>query len=201
MTKAPKSRPHVHGKLTSAQLSLRTWNDFEELFARHNGVWGGCWCMFFQVTGGFKVGAYEKNKREKRGLVRRRKAHGTIVYCGGEPVGWCQFGPREELPRIDRKRGYLPTSDDAWRITCLFVARDHRRTGVAVTAVASSIEAMKSLGVASVEAYPIDGIMSATLLWSGTPELFERLGFKRVRQLGKSSSIYSLRLDPARTSY
>ncbi|MDV3244867.1 MAG: GNAT family N-acetyltransferase [Nitrososphaerales archaeon] len=185
---------HVHEELTSKQLSSRTWPDFEKLFARHGGVWGGCWCMFFHSPVGFDASAYEKNRRAKKRLVREGKAHGSLVYCAGEPVGWCQFGPKEELPHIDRKRGYVQTDDGAWRITCLFIARDHRRSGVARAAVRDSVEAMRKMGIASVEAYPVEGTRSATLLWSGTPSLFEGFGFAKVRKLGKTSWIYSLAL-------
>ena len=34
------------------------------------------------------------------------KAHGVIVYHGGKLVGWCQFGPSEELPRIENVKDY-----------------------------------------------------------------------------------------------
>ncbi len=26
---------------------------------------------------------------------------GVLVYAKGEPIGWCQYGTREELPRVD----------------------------------------------------------------------------------------------------
>ena len=39
-----------------------------------------------------------QNQLEKRALVRSGRAHGVLVYTGDEPVGWCQFGPVEELP-------------------------------------------------------------------------------------------------------
>jgi hypothetical protein len=48
-----------------------------------------------------------RNRREKRDLVERGHAHGILVYANGEPVGWCQYGPREELPRINY-RGFAP---------------------------------------------------------------------------------------------
>ena len=146
--------------------------------------------MFYHVTGSFNSSAYDKNRRAKEALVRSRKAHGTIVYCGRDPVGWCQFGPKEELPRIDNKRGYSPTAEDSWRITCLFVAPGHRKSGFASLAVTESIKAMEKAGASTIEAYPVEG-SSATLLWSGTPHLFEGAGFSRVRQLGKKSWIYS----------
>jgi Acetyltransferase (GNAT) family len=184
---------HVHGTPSAKQLSKKSWPDFERLFSANGGVWGGCWCMFFHQPGSFNSSAYEKNKEAKRALVMRGRAHGTIVYCGKDPVGWCQFGPKEELARIDNKRGYAPTAEDPWRITCLFISPGHRRSGFAKLAVTESVAAMGKLGARTIEAYPVEGT-SATLLWSGTPHLFQGAGFSRVRQLGKKSWIYSREL-------
>jgi hypothetical protein len=192
--RAPLS--HSHGRTTAAQLSTETWPDFETLFATNGGVWGGCWCMFFHSPGSFDAKAYGKNRAAKRGLVKRGAAHGTIVYCGRDPVGWCQFGPKEELGRIDRKRGYVPTAPDSWRITCIFIAPGHRRSGLASFAVAESVKAMKKLKVKAVEAYPVGGESNATFLWAGTPALFDGAGFSRVRPLGRKSWIYSIALSP-----
>ncbi len=36
-------------------LDETTWPDFARLVERHNGVWGGCWCMSFHAEG---VGAH-----------------------------------------------------------------------------------------------------------------------------------------------
>ncbi len=185
---------HEHGPLTSAQLSLKTWADFERLFAANGGVWGGCWCMFFHKSTKFEPRDYSDNKEAKHALTAEGKAHGTIVYCGKDPVGWCQFGPKEELPRVDRKRGYRPTASDPWRITCLFIAPRHRRSGFAKFAVRESVSAMRKLKVGVVEAYPVDGAKSASFLWMGTPHLFEGEGFSRVGPLGKGSWVYALNL-------
>jgi GNAT superfamily N-acetyltransferase len=193
--KSPPTAPHEHGPRTSVQLSAKTWPLFDRLFAANNGVWGGCWCAFYHIPGDFDASAYSKNRRSKMKLVIERKAHGTIVLCGDEPVGWCQFGPREELPRIDAKKGYTPTSKDAWRITCFFISKGHRRQGLGRFALDESIGAMKKLGVRSIEAYPVEGKLAAAMLWSGTPELFEGAGFSRVGPLGKRSWIYSLRIQ------
>lgn len=155
--------------------------------------------MFFHRPGGFDSKAYEANRREKHSLVREGRAHGTLVYCGGDAVGWCQFGPREELGRVDRKRGYVPTAENPWRITCLFIAPGHRRSGFAKLAVLESVKAMEKLKVTTIEAYPVEGRTSATFLWAGTPSLFEGAGFSRVGPLGRKSWIYSLsfsRLPP-----
>ncbi|MDG6900430.1 MAG: GNAT family N-acetyltransferase [Nitrososphaerota archaeon] len=185
---------HDHGIASSSQLSAETWPDFERLFASNGGVWGGCWCMFFHSTGTFDAKAYGRNRSAKHALVDGGGAHGTIVYCGDDPVGWCQFGPKEELRRVDGKKGYSPTADNPWRITCIFIAPGHRGSGLARLAVSESVRAMKKLKVKTVEAYPVEGESKATFLWAGTPHLFEREGFIRVRPLGKRSWIYSLDL-------
>jgi len=150
--------------------------------------------MFFHGQGKFDSKAYSDNREAKRSLITDGGAHGTIVFCGSDPVGWCQYGPKEELPRIDGKRGYARTSPSAWRITCLFVAPKHRRAGLATFAVKESIIAMKKAGVRAVEAYPVEGERSASSLWSGTPKLFEEVGFSKAGPLGKGTWIYTLKL-------
>jgi len=152
--------------------------------------------MFFHGNGKFDSKAYADNRERKRSLVAEGRARGTIVFCGSDPVGWCQYGPKEELPRIDSKRGYRPTSPNAWRVTCLFIAPGHRRVGLATFAVKESVRAMKELGVRAVEAYPVEGGRSASSLWSGTPKLFEAAGFSRAGPLGKGSWVYTLQLGP-----
>ena len=152
--------------------------------------------MFYHKQGRFDSKAYAENREAKRRLTAEGRAHGIIVFCGSDPVGWCQFGPKEELPRIDRKRGYRQTSPHAWRVTCLFIAPGHRRSGLAAFAVNESVRAMKKAGVRAVEAYPVEGQRSATLLWSGTPKLFEGAGFSKAGPLGKGSWIYALQLGP-----
>ncbi len=183
---------HRHGRLSSRQLTSKTWPEFDRFFASNGGVWGGCWCMFFHAPGKFDPGAYDVNRRTKQDLVMRGKAHSTLVYCGSDPVGWCQFGPKDELQRVDKKRGYMPTSENPWRITCLFVSPSHRRSGVATFAVKESVKAMRGLKAESIEAYPVEGERSASSLWMGTPHLFESAGFEKVGPLGKGSWIYSL---------
>ena len=147
--------------------------------------------MAFQVSTGWSSRTSDQNKTEKRLLVERRKAHGVLVYSEGKPVGWCQFGPPSELPRIDRMRNYESATarPSSWRITCFFVDRAFRRKGVAKAALEGALRALEKRGVASVEAYPHDtarGEFSASFIWHGTVRLFEQHGFVKERKLGKN---------------
>jgi GNAT superfamily N-acetyltransferase len=171
-------------------LDATTWPDFADLVARHNGVWGGCWCMGFHAEGFGREPSAAKNRANKECRVREGRAHAALVYDGDRCVGWCQFGSPDELPRIKHRRAYLAGADGLpdWRITCFFVDREHRRGGVAAAALAGALEEIARLGGGTVESYPEvigDRKVSASFLHNGSAEMFEQQGFERTRRLGK----------------
>ena len=191
-------------RFSTKDLGIDTWPDFEELFTKHNGVWGGCWCMYYHGTGTFLLGSRTRanqNKKRKYALVSEDRSHGILVYSDGTPVGWCQFGTREELPRLDNSRTYakLGLQDGKrrrlWRITCFFVDRDYRGKGVAGYALKAALSAIRKKGGETVEAYPLESLKEiprktaksqASFMWSGTVAMFRKSGFKVIAPLGKS---------------
>ena len=76
-------------------LNEETWQAFADLVERHNGVWGGCWCLEFHSEGSQR-GADRRALKERR--VRDGEAHTALVFERGVCVGSCQFGSPEELP-------------------------------------------------------------------------------------------------------
>jgi len=181
---------------SSKELSPTTWPDFEALFAKHNGVWGGCWCMFYHTKGEFLIkGHGPDNKKTKKALVKKRRTHGIIVYSGETPLGWVQYGPKPELPRLDASKTYrkLSLNDEGkrfWRITCFFVDRNNRRRGVAGFGLNAALASIKKKGGGIVEAYPSTKPTKGTsLMWSGTVSMFADAGFDVASQLGKSSVV------------
>ena len=136
-------------------LDDSTWPDFARLVERHNGVWSGCWCMAFHSEGVGKGKTQEQNRLNKEVRVREGRAHAALVYEGDDCVGWCQFGPTSELPRIKNRRVYesgLAALPD-WRITRFFVAKDARRRGVASAALGGALDEIARLGGGAVESY------------------------------------------------
>jgi hypothetical protein len=43
-------------------LDATSWADFAGLVERHNGVWGGCWCMSFHAEGVGRSRTPEQNR-------------------------------------------------------------------------------------------------------------------------------------------
>jgi GNAT superfamily N-acetyltransferase len=172
---------------TVKPLDPSTWADFAALAERHNGVWGGCWCMEFHPEGAQRG----PGRREaKQARVSAGSAHAALVFDGSACVGWCQFGSPEELPRIKLLRAYRQGLEQLpdWRITCFFVDKAYRKQGVSAVALAGALAEIARLGGGLVESYPQDPAgrsVSAGFLYNSSLSTFEKQGFKRVRQLGQ----------------
>ena len=185
-------------KFTVKPLNTETWPDFARLVERHNGVWGGCWCLWFHQK---PTGTKEGNKTVKHGLVCEGKARAALVFDGEIAVGWCQYGRPEELPRIYHKKAYLQAVTDQpdWRITCFFVDRDYRKRGVAKVALEGALALISGEGGGLVESFPNEVAgkkTSASFLHNVTLSLFERIGFERIEKIGMHKWLVVKRIAP-----
>jgi len=171
-------------------LDATTWADFADLVSRHNGVWGGCWCMGFHTEGVGRGRTPQMNRDDKERRVREGRAHAALVFDGAECVGWCQYGSTDELPRIKSRRAYeaVASAPPDWRITCFFVDKRYRGRGVAAAALAGTVDEIARRGGGRVESYPEDvdqRSVSGSFLHNATVAMFEQQGFARVRRIGK----------------
>jgi GNAT superfamily N-acetyltransferase len=185
---------------TVKPLNKSTWPAFAALVERHNGVWGGCWCMAFHDPEVRRRKFSTQNLRaQKERRVCDGDAHAALVFDGKTCIGWCQFGPTEELPAILRERVYregLETLPD-WRITCFFVDKAHRGKGVANLALKGAVQEIRRLGGGVIESYPEDAAnrkVSSAFLFNGEMAMFEREGFKRSRRIGKDHWVVAKRV-------
>jgi GNAT superfamily N-acetyltransferase len=180
-------------------LEEPTWLAFAALVARNNGIFGGCWCMAFHPEGAGKDTTAELNQDRKLARVRAGTAHAALVFDGGDCLGWCQFGPPGELPRIKSGAAYEKdqTAPPDWRIACCYVGKGHRRQGVAAAALAGALDLIAGLGGGTVEGYPesADSVPSG-FLYNGALSTYEKLGFTRNRQIGKHRWVVTRLVEP-----
>ena len=143
---------------TVKPLGPSTWDAFARLVERHNGVFGGCWCTWFHTFHAEKTFTAEGNRSLKERLVKEGRAHAALVFDGDEAVAWCQYGPPEELPNIHHRKEYEAANDPPpdYRITCIFVDKKHRRSGVTATALTGAVDLIAKAGGGVVEGYPHD---------------------------------------------
>jgi hypothetical protein len=176
--------------LTVRALTPDTWQDFEALASKHNGVWGGCWCTYFHPRNPERA---QSNQCYKEALVEAGKARAALVFDGPRCVAWCQFGRPEELPNIyHRKETEEQHGRPDWRVTCLFVDRDCRKRGLSGVALAGALDLIAVLGGGTVESYPeVVGQKrkSASLLYNGTRQVFVRAGFSDAGPKGKNHCV------------
>ncbi|MGH6891003.1 MAG: GNAT family N-acetyltransferase [Dongiaceae bacterium] len=151
-----------------------------------NGACGGCWCMHWRVEKGGATWAAckgEPNRRAFLRLLKQGRAQGALAFAEDRPVGWCNFGLREEFPRLARSRvlGYTATPK-TWSINCFFIAPGWRRRGVAGALLEAAIDAAFARGATALEAYPTPQRpgqkLAAAFAWTGTRSLFAKAGFR-----------------------
>ncbi len=191
--------PQVSEYVTK-ELSKKNLRDFERLFETHPAPGAfPCWCMYnhrpcplpgTRLSSGLRAA---RNRREKRRLVEEGRSHGILVHADGEPIGWCQYGAREELPRIDNNPSYRKLAPKGnvnrlWRITCFVVDRRYRRGGAASIALKAALKAIRNKGGGLVESYPIRR-WGAYAEYRGTVSMFRKEGFKIVAPLRKDNVV------------
>lgn len=189
------------GGFSVKPLDLATWPDFCRLVERHNGVWGGCWCVNFHPEGARRAESVAARRLMKERRVRDGTTQAALVYDGAACVGWCQFGRTEELTNIKHKRAYndgLETLPD-WRITCFFTDKSYRGKGVAAAALDGALREIARLGGGTVESYPEETAgrsVAGAFLYNAAISIFERQGFARTRRIGKHCWVVAKAVAP-----
>ncbi|MFC4616653.1 GNAT family N-acetyltransferase [Cellulomonas algicola] len=185
-------------------LGPGTWDLFADLAEKHNGVWGGCWCTYFHLYPDPTEERRAVGHREfKRQLVLAGRAHAALVLDGDAAVAWAQYGPVDEVANIHHRKQWEREAvrRPDFRITCLFVDRDHRRSGMASVAVRGALALIADAGGGLVESYPHDlppgKKTSASFLYNATRTMYEQLGFTYDRPKGQGNCVMTTYVEPA----
>lgn len=171
-------------RLVVRPLTAARWDDFERLFGER-GACGGCWCMLWRLPRKqFEAQKGSGNRAAMRALVAAGAEPGLLAYRGSTAVGWVSVAPRPEFPALERSR-VMKSIDDrpVWSVTCLYVDKDHRRTGVSVALLRAAAAHVKKRGGTIVEGYPQEpkkGVMADVFAWTGIASAFRAAGFVEV---------------------
>ena len=169
------------------------WNDLVDLFGK-DGASDGCWCMSWRSEIELKG---NDAKEAFKSLVEENKVQGILVYQNQKPIGWTTFGSRRNFPNANNHPDFRELSSDTFSIPCFFVRGGYRGKGVSQKLLTAAIDAIKSYGVRTLEAYPVKESESDQIKedWSftGSLKLFSKNGFKSCNNC--KHELECLRLD------
>jgi len=184
-------------KLIESELEFKPvtpdkWADLETLFSER-GVQNGCWCMYWRIKRKeFEQNYGAGNKDRLKGIVESGQVPGILAYHQENPVGWCSVAPREDFPVVLRSPTLKPVDDKpAWSITCFFVTRPYRASGLTHLLIKAAVRYAKEHGARVIEAYPID-VHAKSIeydLYSGLNTTFEKEGFVEAFRRSQRKSI------------
>jgi GNAT superfamily N-acetyltransferase len=156
-----------------------------------------CHCVAWEVP--TWEGWGERTAAENRALRERLFASGRfdgyLLYADSRPIGWCQCGPRDGWPKLAHQFE-LPASPDTYAVTCFCIKPEYRRRGLAHVFLAAVLDDLRRRGVTRVEAFPRPGDHEDGEVWTGPMGLFERAGFRVVRE-DPRRPVLALDLTPA----
>lgn len=189
-------------KLAFHPLTPDRWPDLKRLFGR-SGACAGCWCMWWrQSHSEFERRKGEENRRAFKRIVDSGAEPGLLAYVDDKPVGWCAIQPRQAFPRMENSR-ILKSIDDvpAWCVPCLFVAKEHRGTGISIRLLVAAVKYARKKGAEIVEGYPVEpkrGRTADAFAWTGTASAFRKAGFEEVARRSQTRPIMRYHLKRRR---
>jgi GNAT superfamily N-acetyltransferase len=180
-------------------LTPDRWADFASLMGPRGGV-GGCWCMLWrQSLRDFKRNVGDANRKAMRRLVEKGPPPGLLAYDGKACVGWLSLAPRSAFPRLEGSRVLQPVDErEVWSLTCLLIARSHRRRGIGTALLAAAAAFAREQGARLIEGYPIaprEGRYPDAYAWTGIERQFRDAGFEEVARRSPTRPIMRKAVD------
>lgn len=169
--------------------------DLLELFG-DNGAYSHCWCTWYLLTNKqFDETAPEERKAILLDQVDAGLEPGLLAYRDGVAVGWCAVGPRERYARMNAPRAISHKAVDdqpAWVVSCFYIDKDHRNSGVATALLEAAIPHARDRGADLIEGFPWDKPMKDDVwgtMFVGSLKMFQGAGFELVEYRGKRAVV------------
>jgi len=177
-------------KLTFKPVTAATVGDFETLFGT-KGSPNWCWCMAWRATSvELKDAKSPARKQQILGRINDGMPVGLLGYNEGHPVAWVSVAPKDTF---QSGLGGIEDRDRVWSLTCLFIARDHRKQGLTAQLIAAAAKHAKKHKARLLEAYPVDP-ESPSYRHMGFVPVFRRAGFEAHGREGTRRHVMQLPL-------
>lgn len=157
--------------------------DFWRVHCEANDAgWCNCIAWWVPTWEGWGERTAEENRALRERLFDGGEYDGYLLLDEGEPVGWCQCGPRDRLRKLCEQYGLGP-DPEMWAITCFLLAPAARGRGLARALLSGVLQDLAARRVRAVQAFPERGEgLPADDVWTGPEALFAHAGFSVVRE-------------------
>lgn len=178
------------GNLAFKPVTAETIDDFEALFGARGGP-NWCWCMAFRASSAELKDA----KSPARKLLMLDRVNdgvpvGLIAYDEGLPMGWVSVARKGTF---QKGLGGTEDIDKVWSLTCLWLARSHRKLGLSAQLIEASAKHARENGARLLEAYPVEPD-SPSYRHMGFVPAFRRAGFAAHGKEGTRRHVMQLPL-------
>lgn len=172
-------------------VTRETWPLLERLFEAKGGP-SYCWCMPFRPFGVDRQSATNAQRKEALAAMIEAGMPVGLVACEGDaPVGWCSLAPREMFRGLRPAKDGHDGEEGVWSVTCFYVPRARRRSGLAAALLDAAIEHAFAAGARAVEAYPVDPD-SPSYRFMGFRRMFAARGFRETGLAGTRRHVMRL---------
>jgi len=179
------------------QIRSATWETFQTVMGEKGGC-GGCWCMLWRLSRKqMDAGMGAQNRLAMKAVLESGRSPGLVAFDKDTPIGWIQFAPRSEFPRLATSRILKPIDEqDVWSVSCFFVHKSHRKQGVSLRLLEAASESARKSGAQILEGYPIEPKKKPyppVYGWVGFADVFRRAGFREIARRSETRPI--MRID------
>ena len=145
---------------------------------------GGCWYMFWRLrTAEWRAAGPARRMAALADRLAASPPSAVLGYLDDRPVGWCAIAPRAEYPRMQESPTFGPVDDTpSWVVSWLLIHPTAPRRGVGAALVGAAVAMAKANGAPAVDAIPVapGGRRGSGDLYTGTPSMFQPLGFTEI---------------------
>jgi GNAT superfamily N-acetyltransferase len=168
--------------LRIALLDKERRDDFYRI--HHEGCeMSGCYCTAWWVPTWEELEnrTPQQNHALRENLFRDAIYDGYLLYADEQPVGWCQCGPRDRMPKVAQTYNLIP-HEQAWAITCIYLVPNYREIGLAHFFMDEIINDLTRRGIKYVQGFPRRGVnLTSGDVWTGPEAIFQEADFKLER--------------------
>lgn len=134
-----------------------------------------------------------KNKLAMKAVFQSGKSPGLVAFDGNKAIGWIQFAPRSEFPRLKTSRILKPVDDkEVWSVSCFLVHKTHRNQGLSLSLLDAACQHAEISGARILEGYPIEPNKTPyppVYAWVGFASVFKKAGFEEIARRSETRPI------------